>query len=325
MILCLSHSGDFYNIDIVQKRIKELGYPSLRINTNLIPGSIRVEYRISGNGEPSLRLRGEGFEIDSSEVQAVWYRKIWPISIAPDIPAEYRSGVLGESNAIRNIFFESLQHVPWINPMHTDEMIGNNKFIQLTEARKCGITIPQTLISNNKEEVILFYEQCKGKMITKMHQPLSISMTGGGMSFPTTRIYKKDLKDLDTLHLCPMIFQELILKDVELRIAYIDGDFFTGAVNTQASVKGKTDWRYASDVPFKWEHYELPAEIKDKLHRMMQNLGLPFGAIDMMVTPEGRHIFLEVNPQGEWGMIQRDLQLPIAETIAEKLIKRIKQ
>jgi hypothetical protein len=45
----------------------------------------------------------------------------------------------------------------------------------------------------------------------------------------------------------------------------------------------------------------------------------------MMVTPEGRHIFLEVNPQGEWGMIQRDLQLPIAETIAEKLIKRIKQ
>ena len=33
--------------------------------------------------------------------------------------------------------------------------------------------------------------------------------------------------------------------------------------------------------------------------------------------------FLEVNPQGEWGMLQRDLGLPIGEAIAIKLVNRI--
>ncbi|WP_256371329.1 hypothetical protein [Flavobacterium sp. H122] len=32
-----------------------------------------------------------------------------------------------------------------------------------------------------------------------------------------------------------------------------------------------------------------------------------------------------MNPQGEWGMLQRDLGLPIGETIADKIVGRIKK
>jgi hypothetical protein len=32
-------------------------------------------------------------------------------------------------------------------------------------------------------------------------------------------------------------------------------------------------------------------------------------------------VFLEVNPHGEWGMLQRDLGLPIGEAIAAALIR----
>ena len=39
---------------------------------------------------------------------------------------------------------------------------------------------------------------------------------------------------------------------------------------------------------------------------------------------DGQYYFLEVNPTGEWGMLQRDLDLPIAENIAETLIKYAK-
>lgn len=56
---------------------------------------------------------------------------------------------------------------------------------------------------------------------------------------------------------------------------------------------------------------------------MMQKMGLFFGAIDMIRHQDGRYIFLEVNPQGEWGMLQRDLSYPIGETIAEKLVARL--
>jgi glutathione synthase/RimK-type ligase-like ATP-grasp enzyme len=52
----------------------------------------------------------------------------------------------------------------------------------------------------------------------------------------------------------------------------------------------------------------------------MDRLGLAYGAIDVIRTPDGNHVFLEVNPIGEWGMLQRDLGLPIADAIADALL-----
>ena len=44
----------------------------------------------------------------------------------------------------------------------------------------------------------------------------------------------------------------------------------------------------------------------------------------MIKNTGGQYVFLEVNPQGEWGMVQKYLSYPIGETIADKLITRIK-
>ena len=52
----------------------------------------------------------------------------------------------------------------------------------------------------------------------------------------------------------------------------------------------------------------------------MSELGLVFGAVDLICTPSGEYVFLEVNPGGEWGMLERDLGLPISEAIAEALL-----
>jgi glutathione synthase/RimK-type ligase-like ATP-grasp enzyme len=48
-------------------------------------------------------------------------------------------------------------------------------------------------------------------------------------------------------------------------------------------------------------------------------LGLRFGAIDFILTPEGRYIFLEINPNGEWSWIDAAADLPITETICNLL------
>ena len=37
-------------------------------------------------------------------------------------------------------------------------------------------------------------------------------------------------------------------------------------------------------------------------------------------TPDDRHVFLEMNPAGEWGMLERELSLPISEAIAESVM-----
>ena len=53
----------------------------------------------------------------------------------------------------------------------------------------------------------------------------------------------------------------------------------------------------------------------------MSELGLVFGAVDLICTPEREYVFLEVNPSGEWGMLERDLGLPISEAIAKALLE----
>jgi D-alanine-D-alanine ligase-like ATP-grasp enzyme len=48
-------------------------------------------------------------------------------------------------------------------------------------------------------------------------------------------------------------------------------------------------------------------------------LGLRYGAFDLVYTPDGEYVFLEVNPNGQWYFMQLGIDLPLVETMAELL------
>jgi glutathione synthase/RimK-type ligase-like ATP-grasp enzyme len=129
------------------------------------------------------------------------------------------------------------------------------------------------------------------------------------------------LELLEQVPICPVIFQEYIEKKLELRITVIGDKVFPCAIYSQDSsnVANKTDWRhdpYAS----RHEAYPLPKEIEEKCVKLIQNLGLKYGAIDMIVTPDDEYIFLETNANGAWLWIQDLTGMPIAEAFADLLI-----
>nr|WP_294938960.1 ATP-grasp ribosomal peptide maturase [uncultured Flavobacterium sp.] len=323
MILCISHSNDYYTIDIVIKRLEELGKKVCRFNADDFSHKLRFDY--TGNSEGiSVVLQTPEGTFSTQDIEAVWYRKLWGITPPDDLDHSFHRMYLQEYTTMRNLFFESIAHVPWMNPMNADHQIGENKLEQLKLAVASGLEIPESLFTNDPVKVKdFFYSVCKGNMIAKLHGSLSRSMSGDTPFFPTTSIHEEDLENLDTLSYCPMIFQRNIDKAYELRIIYVDGIFYTGKINAETSVKGKTDWRIATDVALAWESYDLPEAVCSAITIMMKKMGLFFGAIDMIRQKDGQYIFLEVNPQGEWGMIQRDLGYPIGETIAEKLVERV--
>jgi glutathione synthase/RimK-type ligase-like ATP-grasp enzyme len=323
MILCLSHTKDFYTIDIVQRRLNELGHKTFRLNADQF--SHQVTFSYSGKEYPfSFELHAGNERFSSREVKAVWYRKLWSITPPEDLSPAYRPVFFQEYETMRDIFLDSLRHVPWMNPMNQDHWIGGNKVMQLELAQKNGLQVVPSLFTNDPERARrFFYEQCNGQMVGKLHGTLSRSMAGNTPSFPTTRIQEEDLDQLDSLAYCPMIFQQYIPKDYELRIAYVDGVVYAGKIDASTSARGNTDWRIATDIPLQWQPYHLPEEVVRGLTAMMKEMNLFFGAIDMIRHQDGRYIFLEVNPQGEWGMLQRDIGYPIGETIAERLVARI--
>ena len=156
----------------------------------------------------------------------------------------------------------------------------------------------------------------------KFLTPLSYSMKGSSFFKYTSKVKEEDLLDAKTLGYCPMIFQEQIPKQRELRIVFVDGNFFVGALNASQYAASTTDWRCADDKNLGWEPFQLPEKLASRLNLFMKKFGLLFGAFDFIQTPSGEYFFLEVNPTGEWGMLERDLELPISKAIANTLLKK---
>jgi len=316
-ILLLTHSKDYFTIDRVAEALAKKNIRTFRFNSDLFPEKISLSHRVDAS-EAKVMIRTAETEIDTSEIDAVWYRKIWSPIIETKMEEKYLQASINESLAVRNSFFQSLGPLPWLDPIPKVQQ-ASDKYYQLRMARQAGLRIPKSIFSNSPKEVLAFFESLDGEMIAKMHTSLSFGMEKSAFSFYTTKISGEDLEDLDLLQICPMIFQEYIPNAFELRVAYVAGQCFTGKIQA----KDLTDWRKADPQKVFWTPFTFPEEQQQLLHKLMTKLELSFGAVDYIVKPDGQYIFLEVNPVGEWGMLEKDLELPISQAIANTLIQKI--
>lgn len=314
MILCITHSQDFYTIDLFFQYLSSKNIPYFRLNSD----QLNHLQKISIN-ENSFEITDEsGNTIHSDDIKGVWHRKAWRISVPEELYENYEKIFQNEYGSLRYNLFASLEDIPWINPFEKEKKIDGNKMLQLKIAQRNHLTIPKTMFSNDEEKITTFFHQyCSGKAIAKLHGVQSKTMSGENL-ISTMIIEEETLEYLSDIAYCPMIFQPYIDKEYELRIMYVDGVFFTGKINNSSNA----DWRISNENYF-WSAYELPENIKINLTSMMKEMGLYMGAIDVIKGKDGEYYFLEVNPQGEWGMLQKELGFPIAERIADNLIKRI--
>ena len=68
----------------------------------------------------------------------------------------------------------------------------------------------------------------------------------------------------------------------------------------------RLDWRSDMVAPLKPALVALPRAVEERCIALMRKLGLAFGCIDLIVTPEGEHIFLEVNEMGQFLWVEQD-------------------
>jgi MvdC family ATP-grasp ribosomal peptide maturase len=320
-ILLLTHSGDFFTIDRVQQALEDLGTQPIRLNTDLYPEEIKVNFQLEA-GSPKVFIETPEGKIDTDEIQGVWMRRIWKPRLDEEITGEFRSICIGESQTVLRNSLLLIDHAVWLDPLdHISR--ASNKLYQLKLAVKHGIQVPDTLISNEAAQAHSFYES-KKDIITKMHDQTAYGMGRSAMQMNTYKVEPEHVEGFDSLQYCPMIFQSEIKKACELRVVYAGGKFFVGAIDASQTSQGTTDWRRSGTNETGWTHFELPTDIKEKLTKFMDDLHLSFGAIDLIHTPEGGYVFLEVNPVGEWGMLERDLDLPISKAIANTLYQKIK-
>lgn len=78
------------------------------------------------------------------------------------------------------------------------------------------------------------------------------------------------------------------------------------------------DWRQHHEH-VRYRPCQVPDTVAAAVLALMNRLGLSFGALDFVVTPDYEWVFMEINANGQWAWIERATGLPIAAAIAELL------
>ena len=319
-VLLLTHGGDFYTVDLVSQALARRGVRPIRFNTDLFPSSVKLSAR-AGDDRAAQIVTEAGEQISANEVCAVWTRKLWSPRMSDDLDERYRSMCIRESAAALEGFLDALHDARWVNDL-ARQRDAENKQRQLRLAARCGLRVPRTLVTNDAVAARQFFAETDGQTVAKLLRPVAVSMAGNEAFVYTNQIREADLAGAEALRHCPMVFQELIPKAYELRVAYVAGEVFAGALDASGTSRGQTDWRRVAPEECHWRETQLPSDVTSGLQALMSELGLVFGAVDLICTPSGEHVFLEVNPGGEWGMLERDLGLPISEAIAAALLEQ---
>jgi len=186
---------------------------------------------------------------------------------------------------------------------------ANHKPTQLMRARAIGLTIPETLITNDPLAAKEFVDSVNGRVVYKMFGSPPEGIYG-------TRLMEKDdiagsLKDLPG-----PIFQEFIDGDFDIRATVVGERVFSARLVFERTGSHFDTRLVETEVA----SHVLPTEIETKLVQLVKSFGLVYSAIDLRYSDDRGYVFFESNPEGQylWTEIEADLQ--ISHEIATQLM-----
>jgi len=263
------------------------------------------------------RFPGKGGDIAPDAIDAVWMRR-WPKPIFPPGFGESdKTASRAELTAYHAGVLELLPgDILWANPL-TTRLSANFKLRQLAAAVAVGLSIPETLVTDDVAQAKDFVASRPERSV--IYKPFyTFHWERAEKQFyssVTTPVATTDFDDPQALIWSPGIFQEFAPKAYELRVSVFGRTCVTAKISDQNPV----DWRICQH-DMKILPYELPEAIEVKLIALMDELGLVMGMADFIVTPDGEYIFLEVNEQGQFLWVEQECpDLPLLDTCARFL------
>jgi hypothetical protein len=96
------------------------------------------------------------------------------------------------------------------------------------------------------------------------------------------------------------------------------------AIFSQSDEQTSVDFRrYQYRRPNRTVPYQIQDALEFKLTTLMDRLGLETGSLDLVKTVDGRTVFLEVNPVGQFGMVSHPCNYHLERAVASALVRRL--
>jgi glutathione synthase/RimK-type ligase-like ATP-grasp enzyme len=300
--------SDYVGIGLIRR-----GLDYVRLDIEDIPDLLRVRYSIK-RGIPSIKFLLDEREIDVAHVSAVYLRNFEIEAI------KFKGDKLSQTFSYEQwkdtyrVLQASLK-CSWVNHPDVTRM-ANNRVQQLSVAKAVGLHIPETVITNDPKIAKDFYHIHRGRIIIKALHHHAVQVDSKLFSMYTHKMTNKDLSYLDDLVNAPCILQEELLKKSDLRITVVGKQIFAVEIDSQSTSKGRDDLHRCPLLELPKRTIELRKADRVKCIKLLDSLGLQYGAIDLVRDRSDRLIFLEINPTGDWLWIEQYTGLPITEAMA---------
>lgn len=286
----------------------------------LVPSGTELSYAVDRDG---VHISYD--DVDLAQIKAVWYRKPEAYSLQ-DLPVQpqyqhYAYNALERHwHLLRNLFRDAF----WISDYYQIKR-AENKVWQLQLAHQIGFKTPATLMTSSDTAARKFTTENHPVVVKSLAPFAGHHHTAAPETeiFFSTRLDSADGEDFTGLNLAPAIFQQAIYPARDVRVNVVGDHVFAALIEGSAIDRsgGKVrDWKvahYQGDLRI--AELELPSDVAAMCVRHTKELGVQFGAIDLVRDDRDRYWFLENNPNGQWAFVEDFTRQQIGRAIAELL------
>lgn len=252
---------------------------------------------------------------DNCEVKSIWYRR----EDLENFDFNFREGdeyfknlLLEEYIAVKKVFWNSTNSIKCLSSFDSS---AKDKIKMLNEANLLEIDIPETIITNNKNDLHQFLEK-NSELICKASSENINYVIDNEIACAQ---YVKSISkiELETFpeYFFPTFFQKKIDKEFDIRVFFLNNICYSMAI-----FSNKTDFR----EDYKQHRYvsiKLPDSLEEKIVKLMNKLNLNIGCLDFVKSRvDLKYYFLEINPNGFFSMVSIPCNYYLEKKIAEYLI-----
>ncbi|WP_214415196.1 MvdC/MvdD family ATP grasp protein [Sphaerisporangium fuscum] len=289
-VLVLTEDGDTQAMHVA-RALARRGAETVILDPGWFRGPARLSVVLTPSGTARRLLLTRQRHVDLDRLASVWFRR-------PDDPA---ADVAVQPNGFVSDVWDTLD-CPAVPASRAVVQRAQRKLYQLSAAGRSGFELPSTLISTDHDELLDFYLAHKGQVVTRvLDRPWAVTERPPLDVVPP--LTSADGRPL------PMVAQARVPRRMALRV------IVTGSWVFAAEIHSPMDAR-------RLRPHVLPEEVTGRCHGLMARLGLSFATIDLTLTPEGRYVFLEVNPAGGFLLIEEATGMPITEALCDLLLPR---
>lgn len=202
----------------------------------------------------------------------------------------------------------------WLN-LPSATLLTHNKLALLLRAARMGLPVPPFSLSTP----VRFPPSSHGGLVAKAIS--SNERIDTARYFSTALLSCEDLRNLPGARLpTPSLLQEYVPADVELRVFYLLGAFFSLALTPSHD---HIDIRHAPRAELAPQAHDLTLELRQALTGLASAFSLAYCTFDLVIPGDGPPALLDITPNGDWDHFESDKAPVVTEFLADTIVAHI--